>query len=176
MHGKQCIKFSVKRRLIEIVENKLSNFLHATLIIVINDFIAMVILYEKAEYILIGNGILNEIFMKAVTKYLLCRMSIDRIFSKNGSTRKTEYLGIIKELHNLLMAVPEMTAMALVKYHHDTRVADSVYLVAIPCFADCDIQLLNGGDNNLGITLKSFYKFVCIVSTIHCARFKRFIF
>ena len=176
MYGKQGIKLTIECGFVEIVKDKLGNFFHTTLIVVINDLISMIILYKEAKYIFIGNGILNEIFVKAVAKYLFRCMSIYGIFSKNRSTRKTEYLGIIKELHNLLMAVPEMTAMALVKYHHDTRVADSVYFVAIPCLANCGIQFLNGGDDNLGITLKSFYKFVCIISTIHSSRFKCFIF
>ena len=49
-------------------------------------------------------------------------------------------------------------------------------LATVPRLADCGIELLNSSDDNLGIALKPLHKLVCIVSTIHSTRLKRFIF
>ena len=46
-------------------------------------------------------------------------MSIHCIFGKDRCSRKTKNLGIIKELHNLFMAIPKMTTVTLIKNHHD---------------------------------------------------------
>ena len=81
----------------------------------------MIILYKETENIFIGNGIFNQIAMQAVAEYLFGRMPINCIFCKNRSSGKTEYLGIIEELHNLLMALPEVATVALIKYHYDAR-------------------------------------------------------
>lgn len=80
----------------------------------------MIILYEETKHILISYGILNKIFMKTVAEYLFSSMSIHRIFGKDWRSRKTEYLSIVKELHNLLVTIPKMTTVALIKYHNDT--------------------------------------------------------
>ena len=114
--------------------------------------------------------------MKTISEYLLSGMPIYRIFSKNRCSREAKDLSIVKELHNLLMTIPKVATMTLIKYHHDTWVANSFNLVAIPRLADCGIEFLNGSDDNLRIALKSLHKFIRIISTIHSSRLKRFIF
>ena len=58
--------------------------------------------------------------MKTISEYLLSGMPIYRIFSKDRCSREAKELSIVKELHNLLMTIPKVAAVALVKYHHDT--------------------------------------------------------
>ena len=74
------------------------------------------------------------------------------------------------------MAIPEMTTVTLIKNHYDARMTGSFNPVAIPSLADSGIEFLNGGDNNLGIALQSFHKFICVVGTIYRTRFKSLVF
>ena len=120
LHGKQGIKFSIKCGFVEIVKDEFCNFFHPGLIVIINDFIAVVVFHKETKHVFIRNGILNQIFMEAIAEYFFGGMSVHRILSKNRRSGKAEYPGIVKELHNLLVAVPEMTAMTLIKYHYDT--------------------------------------------------------
>ena len=136
----------------------------------------MIIFYKETENIFIGNGIFNQIAMQAVAEHLFGRMPINCIFCKNRSSGKTEYLGIIEELHNLLMTLPEVTAVALIKYHHDTGVAYRIYLAAVPYLTYGSIEFLNSGNDNLGVTMQPFYQFIRIVRTVNSSRFKGFIF
>jgi len=91
--------------------------------------------------------------MQTVAEHLFGRMTINCILCKNRSSGKSEYLGIIEELHNLLMALPKVAAVALIEYHHDTRMAYRINLAAIPSFAYGSIEFLNGGNDNLGVTM-----------------------
>ena len=100
-------------------------------------------------------------------------MTIHSILGKNRGSCKAEYLSIVKEFHNLLMAIPEMAAMALIEYHHDTGMTNSLNLAAVPCLAYCGIKFLNGSNDNLGITLQAFYKFIRVIGTIHRTRLKK---
>ena len=120
LHGEQCVKLSIKCRFIEVVKDKSCNLLHTSLVIVINYFVAVIILHKEAKHVFIRYCIFNKIFMETVSKYFLRGMSINSILGENRCSSKTEYLGIVKELHYLLMTIPKMTAMALIKYHHDT--------------------------------------------------------
>ena len=103
-------------------------------------------------------------------------MPVYRIFRKYGCAGKTEYLRIHKELHDVLMAVTKVTAVAFVKNHHDTRVADFVNLRAVPCFANGCIEFLYRGDDNFGIALETFNQLIGIVCAIHSTGLKRLIF
>ena len=80
----------------------------------------MIILYKESEHVFIRYCIFDEIFMKTIPEYLFSGMPIYRIFSKDRCSREAKDLSIVKELHNLLMTIPKMTAVTLVKYHHDT--------------------------------------------------------
>src|SRR3712207_313628 len=109
----------------------------------------MIIFHKKSKHVLVGNGILDKIFVKAVAKNFLCGVSINSILHKDRCAGKAEYLGIVKELHNILMTVTEMAAMTLVKDHDNARVAYFLYTAAIPLSADGGIEFLYGGDNYL---------------------------
>ena len=120
LHGKQGIKLSVKCRFVEIVKDKLGDFLHTGLVVTVNNFVTVIILHKKPKHVFIGYGILNKIFMKTISEYLFSGMPIYRIFNKDRCSREAKDLSIVKELHNLLMTIPKVAAVALVKYHHDT--------------------------------------------------------
>ena len=120
LHSKQGIKLSVECGFVEIVKDKLGDFLHTSLIVVVNNFVAVIILHKESKHVFIGYGILNKIFMKTISEYLLSSMPIYRIFSKNRCSREAKDLSIVKELHNLLMTIPKVATMTLIKYHHDT--------------------------------------------------------
>ena len=120
LHSKQGIKLSVECGFVEIVKDKLGDFLHTSLIVVVNNFVAVIILHKESKHVFIGYGILNKIFMKTISEYLLSGMPIYRIFSKNRCSREAKDLSIVKELHNLLMTIPKVATMTLIKYHHDT--------------------------------------------------------
>ena len=120
LHRKQSIKLSIECRFVKIVKDKFGNLLHTSLVIVINYFVAVIILHKEAKHIFIRYCIFNKIFMKTVSEYFLSGMSIHRILGEDRCSSKTEYLGIAKKLHYLLMTIPKMTAMALIKYHNDT--------------------------------------------------------
>ena len=151
-------------------------FRHAIGTAVLHLLTAMIVFHKKTENILISNGILNQIAMQAVAEHLFGRMTINCILCKNWSSGKSEYLGIIEELHNLLMTLPEMATMALIEYHHDTRMAYRIYFAAIPCLAYGCIEFLNSGNDNLGVAMQTFYQLVRIVRTVNGSRFKGFIF
>ena len=74
------------------------------------------------------------------------------------------------------MTLTEVTAVALIEYHHDTGVAYRIYLTAIPCLAYSSIEFLNSGNDNLGVAMQPFYQLIRIVRTINGSRFKSFIF
>ena len=119
LHSKQRIKLSIKCGFIEIVKDKSRNLLHPSLVIIINNFVAMIILHEEAKHIFIGNSIFDEIFMQAITENFFCCMPVHCIFGKDRCSRKAKNSGIIEELHNLLMTIPKMTTMTLIENHHD---------------------------------------------------------
>ena len=75
-----------------------------------------------------------------------------------------------------IMTLPEMATMALIEYHHDTRMAYRIYFAAIPCLAYGCIEFLNSGNDNLGVAMQTFYQLVRIVRTVNGSRFKGFIF
>ena len=114
--------------------------------------------------------------MQTVSKDFFCSVSVHCILCKDRSTSKAKHLGIVKELHYTFVTLSEMTSMTLIKYHDNARVTYGFYLITIPCLADGCIELLDGGNDNLGITMQSFYKFVRIIRTVYRTRLKCFIF
>ena len=114
--------------------------------------------------------------MQAVAEHLFGRMTINCILCKYWSSGKSEYLGIIEELHNLLMTLSEVATVTFIEYHHDTGVAYRIYLAAIPCLAYGSIEFLNSGNDNLGVTMQALYQFIRIVRTVNGSRLKGLIF
>ena len=76
-------------------------------------------------------------------------MSVYSILNKYRSTSKTEYLRVVEELHDILVAFSEMASMTLIEYHHDARMAYFLNTTAIPLLADSGIQFLYGSNDNL---------------------------
>ena len=136
----------------------------------------MIVFHKKTENILISNGILNQIAMQVVAEHLFGRMTINCILCKYWSSGKSEYLGIIEELHNLLMTLPEVTAVAIIKYHHDTGVAYRIYLAAVPYLTYGSIEFLNSGNDNLGVAMQAFYQLIRIVRTVNGSWLKGLVF
>ena len=129
--------------------------------------IAVVIFHKKTKHVFIGNGILNEILVKTVAEDFLCGMSVHSIFDKDRRARKSEHLRIVEELHDVLMAFAEMASMTLIEYHHDARMTYFLYTTAIPLLTDSCIKFLNGGNDNLRITVQTLHQFVRIVRAVH---------
>ena len=113
----------------------------------------MIILYKEPQYIFISNGILDEVFMQTIPKDFFCGMPVHCILRKDRSTRKTEYLGIVKELHYSFVTFPKVASVALIEYHNNARVAYCFYLVTVPSLADGSIEFLDSSNDNFGITL-----------------------
>ena len=59
LNGEQCIVLAVESRFVVVVENELRNFAHPFFIFIISSRIARVIFDQKAQYIFIGNSILD---------------------------------------------------------------------------------------------------------------------
>ena len=116
---------------------------------IIHILIAVVILHKKTKHIFIGNGILYLIFVKTVAEDFLSGMSGHRILNKDRCASKAEYLRVVAELHDVLVAFSEMTSMTFIEDHHDTRMTYFFYTTAIPMLADSLIKFLNGGNDNL---------------------------
>ena len=76
-------------------------------------------------------------------------MSVHRILNKYRSTSKTEYLRVVEELYDVLVAISEMASMTLIEDHHDARMTYFFYTTAIPLLADSCIKFLDGGNDNL---------------------------
>lgn len=53
---------------------------------------------------------------------------------------------------------------------------DFLDTATIPLLADSGIQLLDGGNDNFGVTVQAFHQFVRIVRTVHRSRLECFIF
>ena len=116
---------------------------------IIHILIAVVILHKETKHIFIGNGILNEILVKTVAEDFLCGMSVHRILYKDRCASKAEYLRVVEELNDVLVAISEMASMTLIEDHHDARMTYFFYTTAIPLLTDSGIKFLNGGNNNL---------------------------
>ena len=76
-------------------------------------------------------------------------MSVHRILNKDRCASKAEYLRVVEELHDVLVAISEMASMTLIEYHHDARMAYFLNTTAIPLLTDSGIKFLNGGNDNL---------------------------
>ena len=76
-------------------------------------------------------------------------MSVHRILNKYRSTSETEYLRVVKELYDVLVAISEMASMTFIEYHHDARMAYFLNTTAIPLLADSGIKFLYGCYDNL---------------------------
>ena len=109
----------------------------------------MVILHKETKHVFIGNGILNQVFVKTVAKDFFCSVSVHRIFNKDWCASKTEYLRVVEELDDVLVAFSKMASMTFIEDHHDTRMAYFLNTTAIPLLTDSCIKFLNGGNNNL---------------------------
>ena len=106
---------------------------------IVHILIAVVILHKETKHIFIGNGILNEILVKTVAEDFLCSVSVHRIFNKDWCTSKAEYLRVVEELHDVLVAFSKMASMTFIEDHHDARMAYFFNTTAIPLLADSGI-------------------------------------
>ena len=136
----------------------------------------MIIFYEEAKYIFISNSILYQILVEAIAEDFLCCMTIHSILNEDRCTCKSEYLCIVEKPDDILMAISEMTAMTLIKNHHDTSMTDFFNPPAIPLLTYSSIELLDGGDDNFGITMKALHKFICVIGTVNSTWLKCLIF
>ena len=102
-------------------------------------------------------------------------MTIYCVLHEDWCTCKSKYLCIVEELHDVLMAISEMAAMALIEDHYDARMAYFLNTATVPLLSDGGIELLYCGNNYLGIAMESFYQLISIISTIYCTGFKRLI-
>ena len=103
-------------------------------------------------------------------------MSVHRILNKDRRARKSEYLRVVEELHDVLVAISEMASMTLIEYHHDARMTYFFYTTAIPLLADSCIKFLNGGNDNLRIAVQTLHQFVRIVRAVHGSWLKSLVF
>ena len=116
---------------------------------IIHILIAVVILHKETKHVFIGNGILDEILVKTVAEDFLCGMSVHRILYKDWCASKAEYLRVVEELHDVLVAFSEMASMTFIEDHHDTRMAYFLNTTAIPLLTDSGIEFLYGCYDNL---------------------------
>ncbi len=54
--------------------------------------VSVIIFYKETKHILVGDGILDEIFVETFSEDLLCGMLVSGIFRKYWRAGKTEYL------------------------------------------------------------------------------------
>ena len=76
------------------------------------------------------------------------------VLGKNRSTRKAEYLQVLEEVNNVLVAISEVAAMTLVEDHHNLLVAHLLQMLIIVVACYCAIQFLDSCNDNFGV---SFY-------------------
>ena len=63
LDGEQCVVLTAEGRFIVIVENELCNFPHTRLALVVGCCTTLIIFDQKSQYILVGNGILDQILV-----------------------------------------------------------------------------------------------------------------
>ena len=114
--------------------------------------------------------------MKAVAENLLCGVSVYSIFNEDGGACKAEYLSVVEELHDVLVAFSEMASMTFIENHYDAGMAYFLNTAAVPLFADSGVQLLYGGDYNFRVAMQTFHQFVRVVGAVNGSRLKGFIF
>ena len=114
--------------------------------------------------------------MQTVSEDFFCSVSVHCILREDRSSCKAEHLRIIKELHYPFVTIPEVASVALIEYHDNAGMTYSFYLVAVPCLADGGIEFLDSGNDNLGITVQTLYKFVRIIRSVHRTRLESLIF
>ena len=148
----QGVVFSVESRFIEISQDKLSNLSHSLFIEQISILLTFVIFHKETKYSLISNGILYKIAMQTFPKHFSSCVVLLGIFGKDRCTCKTKYLKIIKELHDVLMAISKMTTVAFIEYHHYLLVSYLLKVLVIIITSDSTIQLLNSRDYDFAIT------------------------
>ena len=76
-------------------------------------------------------------------------MSVYGILYEDRRAGEAEYLRIVEELNDVLMAFAEVASMTLIEDHHYARMTYFFYMTAIPLLANSCIKFLNGGNNNL---------------------------
>ena len=86
---------------------------------IVHVLVAMIIFHEEAKYILIRNSILNQVLVQAVAEDFFCSMTVNGILYENRCASKAENLRVVEELDDVLMAITEMAAVALIENHHD---------------------------------------------------------
>ncbi len=147
----QSIIFSIERGLVEVVENELCNLSHSNLIHIINRqvFTSFIILHKKAQNILIGYRIFNQVFVHTISEDFFCGYVLFCIFHKYRSSCKTKDLQVVKEADNILMAISKLATVAFVENHNNFLIANvlQMFIVIISCYSR--IQLLDSCNDNL---------------------------
>ena len=60
---------------------------------------------------------------------------------------KAEYLQVLEEIHDILMTLAEMAAMAFVENHHNLLVFHLLQMLVVTVARYGSVQLLDGGDD-----------------------------
>ena len=102
-------------------------------------------------------------------------MLIDCIFCKDGSTRKAEALAILEEVDNVLVALAEVAAVALVKNHDDALALAVLYLLVVAVTCDGHIKFLYRRDDDFAVAAQPLDQFTGAVGAIDGTRLKRLI-
>lgn len=103
-------------------------------------------------------------------------MSVHRILYKDRCASKTEYLRVVEELNDVLVAFSEMASMTFIENHYDTRMAYFLNATTVPLLANSGIQLLDGSDDNLRIAVQTLHQLIRVVGTVNGTRLKGLVF
>ena len=92
LYGKQSVEISIVGRFVEVVEDKLCYLPHALLLHHIHVAILLVVFHQKAQNVLVGYGILDEIAVETGVKHLGCGMFASGILREYWCASEAEYL------------------------------------------------------------------------------------
>ena len=111
----------------------------------------MVVFHQKAKYILISNGIFNQILVQTLVEDFFGSTIVLRVLLEYRCPREAEYLRIGKEVDNIFVALTEMATMTLIENHDDARLPHFIQTLAVPLLRNGCIEFLNGSDNDFRI-------------------------
>ena len=136
----------------------------------------MIIFDQKAQYILVGNGILDQILVQAFAENFGRCVLLFGILDEDRRTRKSENLQVVEEVDDIFVAVAEVTAVAFVENHYDFFIPNLLQMPVVVIFRDGTIELLNRGDDDFRVTAQPLDQLVRVVRIVYRTRLERFVF
>ena len=176
LNGEQYVVLTAEGRFVVVVENELCNLPHTRLALVVGRRAALIIFDQKTQYILVGNGILDQILVQAFAENFGRCVLLFGILDEDRRTRKSENLQVVEEVDDIFVAVAEVTAVAFVENHYDFFIPNLLQMPVVVIFRDGTIELLNRGDDDFRITAQPLDQLVRVVRIVYRTRLERFVF